>query len=69
MSYCFCIVVFLLLLTAELTLAGPPLLADDTDTPGDKHWEINAAFTIEKRQTELTYEAPILDINYGIGVI
>jgi len=46
---------------------GPPLITDDTGTPGDGNWEINIAFTAEKRRTEKTYETPILDINYGLG--
>jgi hypothetical protein len=67
MSSRFCITVFLVLLTAGPAFAGPPLLTDDTGTPGDKHWEINVAFTIDKRHSESTYEAPVLDLNYGIG--
>jgi hypothetical protein len=48
-------------------LAGPPLLTDDTGTPGDRHWEINLAYTLDKRHTETTHEVPILDFNYGVG--
>jgi hypothetical protein len=47
--------------------AGPPLLTDDPNTPGDKHWEINVAFTLNEYQTESTYEVPLLDVNYGVG--
>ena len=46
---------------------GPPLITDDPGTPGDGKWEINVAFTVEKRRTERLYESPILDINYGLG--
>jgi len=46
---------------------GPPLITDDPGTPGDGRWEINIAFTAEKRKTERSYESPILDINYGLG--
>lgn len=46
---------------------GPPLITDDPGTPGDGRWEINIAFTVEKRKTERSYESPILDINYGLG--
>ena len=59
--------VFLVLLTVVPAFAGPPLLTDDPDTPGDKHWEINVAFTLEKLQTESTYETPLIDLNYGVG--
>ncbi len=47
--------------------ASPPLLTDDPDTPGDKRWEINVALTLDKLLTESTYEAPNLDLNYGVG--
>jgi len=65
-------VVFLLILPGLLTRAvfaqgGPPLITDDPGTPGDGNWEINIAFTAEKRRTEKSYETPILDINYGLG--
>lgn len=48
---------------------GPPLQTDDPGTPGDGKWELNIAVTIEKRSREFSYdlEAPLLDINYGVG--
>ena len=46
---------------------GPPLLTDDTGTPGDGAWELNVAVTMEKTSREDFWEAPILDLNYGIG--
>lgn len=57
----------LFLVSAGPALAGPPLLTDDTGTPGDRHWEINIAYTLEKRHTTATHETPILDLNYGVG--
>ena len=65
--YRYCTVLLLLLLTGGTAFAGPPLITDDPDTPGDKHWEINVAFTIDKRQNEAIFETPILDLNYGVG--
>ena len=50
-----------------LAQGGPPLITDDPGTPGDGNWEINIAFTAEKRRTETSYESPLLDINYGLG--
>lgn len=47
--------------------AGPPLITDDPDTPGDGNWEINLAFTLEQTRDERSYEAPLIDINYGVG--
>ncbi len=52
---------------AVLAQGGPPLITDDPGTPGDGNWEINIAFTAEKRKTVRSYENPILDINYGLG--
>ena len=52
---------------AVLAQGGPPLITDDPGTPGDGNWEINIAFTAEKRRTVRSYETPILDINYGLG--
>lgn len=46
---------------------GPPLITDDPGTPGDGRWEINLGFTTEKLRSEMLYEAPLLDINYGLG--
>ncbi len=46
---------------------GPPLITDDPGTPGDGNWEINVAFTVEKRRAGREYESPLLDINYGLG--
>ena len=46
---------------------GPPLLTDDPGTPGDGKWEINIGFMFEKLLREKLYEAPILDVNYGLG--
>ncbi len=46
---------------------GPPFITDDPRTPGDGNWEINAALYTERHPTERIYNAPILDINYGLG--
>jgi hypothetical protein len=48
-------------------LAGPPILTDDTGTPGPGKWEINIGVTAEHRSDETHYETPSLDLNYGIG--
>jgi hypothetical protein len=46
---------------------GPPFIGDDPGTPGDGNWEINVAGYGERHPTDSTYNAPILDINYGLG--
>lgn len=63
----FLIMLTFLLISTGPAFAGPPLLTDDTGTPGDKHWEINIAYTLDKRHTTATHETPILDLNYGVG--
>jgi len=50
-----------------LAQGGPPLLTDDTGTPGNNNWEINVGLTMDRRAGEREFEAPLLDINYGIG--
>ena len=46
---------------------GPPFVGDDPGTPGDGNWEVNVAAYAERHPTERTYNAPILDANYGWG--
>ena len=53
--------------TLLLLQGGPPLLTDDPGTPGDGRWEINAAFTLEKSADQRLFEAPLLDVNRGVG--
>ena len=47
--------------------AGPPILTDDTGTPGPGKWETNMGFTVEKRRNTTLYNTPSLDLNYGVG--
>jgi hypothetical protein len=46
---------------------GPPLITDDPDTPGPGYWEINLSGLLEKSHAEKSWEAPRLDVNYGVG--
>ena len=46
---------------------GPPLLTDDPGTPGNKNWEINIASTQFFSPEQHEIEAPLLDLNYGLG--
>ncbi len=48
-------------------LAGPPILTNDTGTPGPGKWETNMGFTVDKRRDTTLYNTPALDLNYGIG--
>ncbi len=47
--------------------AGPPLITDDPGTPGAGNWEINIAFASETSTDWKTMEAPLVDMNYGVG--
>jgi len=60
------LLLFLLALPA-LGQGGPPLLTDDPDTPGNRHWEINTAITVDHTAAITAYETPIVDLNYGWG--
>ena len=53
--------------TIALAQGGPPLQTDDPGTPGDGVWEINLAAAMEKRRGERILEAPLVDVNYGVG--
>jgi len=46
---------------------GPPFITDDPGTPGNGNWEINVAAYAERHPDERIYDAPILDMNYGLG--
>jgi hypothetical protein len=46
---------------------GPPLITDDPDPPGDGHWEINIALTLNAQTDAQSWELPHLDVNYGLG--
>ena len=47
--------------------AGPPLVTDDPETPGTNRWEINLAVLSEFNSEATHLDAPLLDINYGLG--
>ena len=64
---CACIFVLHALITVGLCQGGPPLITDDPGTPGNKHWEINIAFTNTHFDFGKIYEAPHIDLNYGYG--
>jgi hypothetical protein len=46
---------------------APPFSTNDPDTPGPGRWEINVLGVAEHRPGERVLEAPILDLNYGVG--
>jgi len=46
---------------------GPPMVSDDPGTPGSGRWEINLAWFGEHSAAGTTEDAPLLDMNYGLG--
>jgi len=64
---CLALAVLLGLQTTSRGQGGPPLLTDDPGTPGDGVWELNLAAAMERVSTETRWEAPLLDLNYGVG--
>ncbi len=46
---------------------GPPMITDDPGTPGNRHWEINLATIFSHRPGETSFDAPGIDLNYGLG--
>jgi hypothetical protein len=61
---------FLLALATAVPLfgqGGPPLRTDDPGTPGPHNWEINVGLTTDRSSTEREFNAPSLDMNYGVG--
>ena len=43
------------------------MITDDPGTPGDGKFEINLAIAFEHRTGETSFNAPGIDINYGLG--
>ena len=52
---------------AAFAQAGPPLITNDTGTPGNGHWEINLAATGDHTGHDWNVIAPDVDVNYGLG--
>jgi hypothetical protein len=43
------------------------MITDDPGTPGDRHWEINLAWTEQETPGSRLSGLPLLDANYGVG--
>lgn len=43
------------------------MITTDPGTPGDKRWEINVGVSVEKRNSAIQYEVPVVNANYGVG--
>lgn len=63
----FAVLTFVLASPPLLAQGGPPLITDDPDTPGPRHWEINLSFFRERTRGHRLSERPRIDLNYGVG--
>src|ERR1700686_228546 len=52
---------------SSLAQGGPPFVTDDPGTPAPGHWEINVALLANDQPGARTFEAPLVDANYGWG--
>jgi hypothetical protein len=52
---------------AAVAQGGPPMITDDPFTVGSNNWEINLLPTMERSRGTAVFEAPNVDINYGVG--
>lgn len=61
--------IFALLLLIRLAHAqgGPPFLTNDTGTPGNGNWELNAGAMMTRDAGGSSYQLPQLDVNLGLG--
>jgi hypothetical protein len=65
--FAFALLVLALAAPPLFAQGGPPLITDDPDTPGPRHWEINLSFFRQSRRGQRLSEQPRLDLNYGAG--
>jgi hypothetical protein len=52
---------------ASFGQGGPPMITDDPGTPGNGKWENNLAIIFEHRLNETLFDAPEIDLHYGVG--
>ena len=51
----------------DMTVGSPPMVVDDTSTPGPGNWDLNLVFTGDLSTDSDTYDSPLVDINNGRG--
>jgi len=51
----------------EMTVGSPPMMSEDSETPGAGNWEFNVALALEHGSHGHELEFPVADINYGLG--
>jgi hypothetical protein len=50
----------------SVTLAGPPFVTDDPESPPPRTWEINVPFILERTPGRTELNTPLFDLNYGL---
>lgn len=62
------LVFFIFVYTQYLFSAGGiPMITNGTGTPGSNGYEVNIVSTGSIKSSSKTYEAPLIDFNYGLG--
>jgi hypothetical protein len=51
----------------EMVVGSPPMVSDDTGTPGNGNWEINVVLDGDISKDSNAFELPLMDVNYGVG--
>jgi hypothetical protein len=51
----------------DMTVSSPPMISNDTGTPGPNNWELNFTVTGDLAADGKNFALPLLDINYGVG--
>jgi hypothetical protein len=51
----------------DMTVESPPMISDDTGTPGDRNLELNFIASAQLAHDRKLFDLPRIDINYGLG--
>jgi hypothetical protein len=51
----------------DMTVESPPMISDDTGTPGDRNIELNFLATAQLSHDRDLFALPRVDFNYGLG--
>jgi hypothetical protein len=62
-----CLVILLAYAAHGHAQGGPPYLTNDPGTPGSGNWEINVASMQTIARHVAAYQAPQIDLNFGVG--
>jgi len=51
----------------DMTVESPPMMSDDTGTPGDRNIELNFNASAQLSHDRKLFDLPRVDVNYGLG--